>query len=75
VLEVEILCFVSCDDGAEDNSKSPNNSIDGEEEEQREDGDQSSNSTESLENEDQAEQGRLEFPDTEIKIEHVKGSQ
>jgi hypothetical protein len=67
--------FLSCDDGAEDNCKSSNNSMDGEKEEQRIDEDQSSSSSESLENGEQAEQGRLEFPDTEIKIEHVKGNQ
>lgn len=49
--------------------------MDGEKEEQRRDEDQSSNSSESLENEEQAERGGLEFPDTEIKIEHVKGNQ
>jgi hypothetical protein len=66
--------FISCDDGAEDNSESSNNSVDGEKE-QGLDEDHRSNSGESSENEEQAVQGKLEFPDTEIKIEHVKGHQ
>lgn len=61
--------------GNEDNSKPSNNSMNGEKEEQKRDEDQSNNSSESSENEEEAERGRLEFPDTEIKIEHVKGNQ
>jgi hypothetical protein len=67
--------FVSCDDGAEDNSKPSNNSMNGDKEEENRDEDQSSNSSENSDNEEEAERGRLEFPDTEIKIEHVKGNQ
>jgi hypothetical protein len=60
--------FVSCEDGAEGNSENG-------EKERRGDGDNSSNSGESSENEEQEEEGRLQFPDTEIKIDYVKGNQ
>jgi hypothetical protein len=66
--------FVSCDDTAEGNSKPSNNSMNGEKEEENRDEDHSSKSSENSKNEEEAEQGRLEFPDTEIKIEHVKGN-
>ncbi|XP_023716969.1 nuclear export mediator factor NEMF homolog isoform X3 [Cryptotermes secundus] len=73
--EIQLLDSEEEGGGKEDNSKSSNNSMEGEKEEQRRDEDQSSNSSESLENEEQVEQGSLEFPDTEIKIEHVGGNQ
>jgi hypothetical protein len=67
--------FVSCDGGTEDNSKLSNVRLNNENEEGKSNEEQSTNSNESSENEEETEEGKLEFPDTEIKIEHVRGSQ
>jgi hypothetical protein len=69
IFDIKInFTFVSCAGGTEENTKASNDRVNGEEEEQ------SSNSNESSENEE-TEEGKLEFPDTEIKIEHVRGNQ
>jgi hypothetical protein len=67
--------FVSYDDEVEENSKLPDTGLNGEKEEEKSDEEESGNSNESSENEGQTEERKLEFPDTEIKIEHVRGNQ
>jgi hypothetical protein len=64
--------FVGYDDEVEENSTPPDAGLNGEEEEEKI-GEEDSN--ESSENEGQTEERKLEFPDTEIKIEHVRGNQ
>lgn len=68
--------FVSYDDEVEENSTPPDTGLNGEkEEEERRDEEEIGDSNESSENEVQTEEKKLEFPDTEIKIEHVGGNQ
>lgn len=67
--------FVSCDDVLEENPKSPNIGLNADKEEEKTDEEESGDNNESSENEGQTEERKLEFPDTEIKIEHIGGSQ
>lgn len=59
----------------EENSKSSKIGLNGEKEEEKRDEEEIGDSNEGSENERQTEEGKLEFPDTEIKIEHVRGNQ
>jgi len=68
--------FVSYDDEVEENSTPTDTSLNGEkEEEEKRDEEEIGDSNESSENEGRTEERKLEFPDTEIKIEHVGGNQ
>jgi hypothetical protein len=67
--------FVSYGDEVEENSKSSKIGLNGEKEEEKRDEEEIGDSNEGSENERQTEEGKLEFPDTEIKIEHVRGNQ
>lgn len=67
--------FVACDDEVEENSTPPDTGLNGEEEEEKRGDEENGDSNESSENEGEAEERKLEFPDTEIKIEHVRGNQ
>jgi hypothetical protein len=67
--------FVSYGDEVGENSKSPNKGLNGEKAEESRDEEEIEDSNEGSENEGQTEEGKLEFPDTEIKIEHVRGNQ
>jgi len=69
--------FVSYDDEVEENSTPPDTGLNGEKEEEEEKRveEEFGDSNESSENEGQTEERKLEFPDTEIKIEHVGGNQ
>jgi len=67
--------FVSYDDEVEENSTPPDTGLNGEKEEEKRDEEENGDSSESSENEGQNEERKLEFPDTEIKIEHVRGNQ
>lgn len=62
--------FVSCDGGTEDNSELSDVKLNDESEEGKR-----TRSNASSENNEETEEGKVEFPDTEIKIEHVRGDQ
>ena len=67
---------VSYDEEVEENSTPPDTCTNGEKEEkEKRDEEENGDSNESSKNEGQTEERKLEIPDTEIKIEHVRGNQ
>jgi predicted ribosome quality control (RQC) complex YloA/Tae2 family protein len=74
--EIQLVDSEEEDEQNEENSTPPDTGLNGEkEEEERRDEEEIGDSNESSENEVQTEEKKLEFPDTEIKIEHVGGNQ
>jgi hypothetical protein len=75
-LDIKVrFMFISCDGGTEDNTELSNVRLNSKNEEGKRDEEPSTNSNSCSQDEEETEEGKLQFPDTEIKIEHVRGNQ